>query len=162
MSMNSRIFSNPYLILLCRLVLGSVFIIAAIDKIVAPDAFAENIYAYGLVPYPFINLFALILPWLELLCGIFLISGMLIRPSAAILSLLLLIFAVAIIIVLSRHLNIDCGCFGKEHATPVSPEKVMEDIGLLVLGILIAAARGVQLGVQTIVMRERSGGAVPR
>ena len=155
--MRSRILSNVYLMLSCRLVLGSVFIIAAIDKIGAPDAFAENIYAYGLVPYPLINLFALVLPWLELLCGIFLISGMLVRPSAVILSFLLLIFILAIIIALSRHLNIDCGCFGKEHATPVSWEKVLEDIGLLLLGILTAAADTVQFGIQTLCSREGNG-----
>ncbi|HUL45303.1 MAG TPA: MauE/DoxX family redox-associated membrane protein [Bacteroidota bacterium] len=160
--MNSRIFSNPFLIFLCRLVVGSVFIVAAIDKIVAPDAFAESIYAYGLIPYPLINLFALILPWLELCCGILLISGVFVRSSASILTLLLLIFIVAIITALSRHLNIDCGCFGKDHATPVSWEKVLEDAGLMILGLMAVLTDSVAIGVQTFFVRHGTTEKPPR
>ena len=45
-----------------------------------------------------------------------------------------LAFIVAMIGALLRELKIDCGCFGKEHATPVSWMKVWEDVGLLILG----------------------------
>jgi uncharacterized membrane protein len=89
------------------------------------------------VPYPFINLVALIIPWIELLCGIFLIGGVYEKPSSALLSLLLALFIVALISALVRGLTIDCGCFGKDHATPVSWMKVVEDVGLLLLGMQI-------------------------
>ncbi len=59
-----------FLILFSRLFLGGVFVYASIDKVLHPAAFAEVIYNYQIVPEIFINLVALILPWLEALIGI--------------------------------------------------------------------------------------------
>ena len=129
--------SNKYLLLAARLLLGSMFIVASIDKIAAPDAFAANIVAYQLLPYALVNMIALIVPWMELLCGIFLVGGVYTRGSSALLSILLVVFIVAMVAALLRELKIDCGCFGKEHATPVSWRKVAEDVGLLLLGVYI-------------------------
>jgi len=129
--------SNKYLLLIVRLFLGGMFIVASIDKIAAPDAFAANIVAYKLIPYAAVNIMALVIPWLELLCGIFIIGGVYLRGSSALISILLGVFIVAIVTALLRELKIDCGCFGKEHATPVTWMKVVEDIGLLVLSLYI-------------------------
>ena len=115
------------------MLVGVVFIIASIDKIASPDAFAANIHAYGIIPYAVINLFALIVPWIELLCGVFLISGVLVQSSSGILSFLLVCFIAAMTVAIMQELKIDCGCFGKEHATPVSWSRVLEDVGLLLL-----------------------------
>lgn len=131
------ILSNRYIIFISRLVLGSVFIIASIDKIVAPEAFAANVQAYRLVPFSLVNIFALAIPWVELVCGIFLIAGVFIRSSSILLSILLCVFIVAIVSALLRGLSIDCGCFGVEHTSPVSWIRVWEDIGLMILGIHI-------------------------
>lgn len=127
--------SNKYLLLVVRLFLGSMFIVASIDKIAAPDAFAANIVAYKLVPYALVNAMALFTAWLELLCGIFLVGGVYLRGSSALVSAMLVVFIIAIASALLRELKIDCGCFGKEHATPVSWMKVLEDVGLLVLAL---------------------------
>jgi putative oxidoreductase len=127
--------SNKYLLLVARLLLGSMFIVASIDKIAAPEAFAANIVAYKLIPYALVNIMALVVPWMELLCGIFLVGGVYTRGSSALISILLVVFIVAIMTALLRELKIDCGCFGKEHATPVSWMKVLEDVGLLILGL---------------------------
>jgi hypothetical protein len=117
------------------MILGTVFIVASIDKIVVPAAFAESILAYRIVPYAFVNLVALLIPWVELVCGVLLVAGVRVRPSAVILSALLSVFILAIISALVRELKIDCGCFGSDHATPVSWTKVAEDVGLLLLGL---------------------------
>src|ERR1043165_8259056 len=107
--------SNKYLVFVVRFFLGIVFIVASIDIITAPDAFAASIVGYQLVPYPIINIFALVIPWVELFCGIFLIAGVHVRGSSVLVSALLGVFAVAIVTALLRGLKIDCGCFGKEH-----------------------------------------------
>ena len=127
--------SSRYLLLFSRIVLGTVFVLAAMDKILHPDAFAASIEAYKLTPYGAINIIALILPWMELLCGIFLLGGVYLRGSSAVLSFLLVVFIFAVISAMMRGLKIDCGCFGKEHATPVSWSKVVENAGLILLGI---------------------------
>ena len=132
-----NILSNKYVILLSRLILGSVFIVAAIDKIAFPDAFAANVIAYKLIPYSLVNLFALIIPWLELFCGIFLVGRVFPRSSSFLVSGLLTIFTIAMITALVRGLKIDCGCFSAEHNSPVSWMRVLEDIGLLLFAVHI-------------------------
>lgn len=131
----TTVMANKYVILASRLILGMVFIVASIDKIAMPEAFAASIQAYDLMPMGIINVLALLLPWAELLCGIFLVTGMLVRSSSVIVSLLLCVFVAAMVSALSRDLTIDCGCFGKAYASPVSWTRVLEDAGLLILGI---------------------------
>ena len=133
----SKILTHPYLVLIVRCFLGAVFIVAAIEKIAIPETFAISVEAYKLIPTQLINIFALIIPWMELVCGLFLVAGVLARASAALLSALLSVFIVALISALLRELKIDCGCFGLAHATPVGWGKVLEDVGLLILASYI-------------------------
>ena len=97
--------------LCARLILGAVFIYASIDKIAHPEAFAKAVYNYQILPGFLINLTAIILPWLELILGLFLIIGLFREGSAFIVTLLLIVFFVAIIFNLARGLDIHCGCF---------------------------------------------------
>lgn len=97
--------------LICRLILGGVFIYASIDKILHPAAFAEDIYNYKILPDVFINLTAIILPWLELLLGACLILGVWLPGAAFLCNLLLVTFFGALVFNLARGLDIYCGCF---------------------------------------------------
>ncbi|MDI6766592.1 MAG: MauE/DoxX family redox-associated membrane protein [Bacteroidota bacterium] len=131
-----KIFSNKYLLLFSRLILGVIFIVASIDKIALPELFALNVQAYKILPISLVNIIALIIPWMELICGIFLISGVFVRSSSVILSGLLVVFIILIFSALLRGLKIDCGCFGSAN-TPVSWMRIIEDFGLLLLGFHI-------------------------
>ena len=141
-----KILKHPYLVLVVRCFLGVVFIVAAIEKIAIPETFAISVEAYKLLPTQLINVFALIIPWMELVCGLFLVAGVFARASAALLSALLTVFIIALISALLRELKIDCGCFGTAHATPVGWGKVLEDTGLLFLALYLyfvsASGRG--------------------
>jgi uncharacterized membrane protein YphA (DoxX/SURF4 family) len=132
-----NVLSSRFLQFPARVLLGLVFVVASIDKIAAPDAFAASIEAYHVIPTAVINLMAITLPWIELFIGVFLIGGVSLRGSALLATILLAVFSVAIISALLRGLTIDCGCFGKEHATPVSWMKVGEDVGMIVVSLLI-------------------------
>ena len=96
--------------LCARLILGAVFIYASIDKIIHPEAFAEAIYNYQILPDFLINLTAIILPWLELILGIFLIIGLFREGSVSIVTFLLVVFFGAMVFNLARGLDIHCGC----------------------------------------------------
>jgi uncharacterized membrane protein YphA (DoxX/SURF4 family) len=106
-----RILDNRGLIVVSRLILGGVFIYAAIDKIAYPDQFAEIIRNYRILPVETSNAVAIMMPWLELLAGAFLVVGIWSRENAAILSMLLVVFIAAIGYNLARGLDFDCGCF---------------------------------------------------
>jgi len=100
-----------YLYHIARMVLGVIFIYASLDKIIHPQAFAQAVFNYQLLPDSFINLTALILPWLELILGCCLIFNRWMPGTSVISITLLTVFMAAILFNLSRGLDISCGCF---------------------------------------------------
>ena len=130
-----KILANNYFLLLSRLVLGLIFIYAGMEKISDPEGFARVINNYKLLLFSLINLFALILPWVEVTTGLLLLFGIVTKENAFILSSLLIIFLIAIIISLFRGLTIDCGCFGTASGAKVGLEKLVENFLLILLGI---------------------------
>ncbi len=91
--------------------LGAVFLVACREKLMEPAAFAQVIHAYQILPDFLINAAAVLLPWLELLAGICLITGFWRSGAAAICASLMAVFISASIFNLARGLNISCGCF---------------------------------------------------
>lgn len=106
-----NLISNKYFVFICRVILGTVFIYASVDKIFNPEAFAAILFNYKILPDFFIYAPALLLPWIELVAGSFLIAGIFIRGSSFILNGLLVVFIMAITFNLVRGISFDCGCF---------------------------------------------------
>jgi putative oxidoreductase len=106
------ILMSEYLSLALRIYVGCIFIYASLNKIPDPGVFAENIAAYQILPYWGLHLVAIILPWIELICGVFLILGLRTRAAASILGGLLFLFTLFVIINILRDSPISCGCFG--------------------------------------------------
>ncbi|MFO7737291.1 MAG: MauE/DoxX family redox-associated membrane protein [Desulfatiglandaceae bacterium] len=109
--MIDRYLKDGVMVVGARLILGAVFVYASIDKIAHPEAFAEAIYNYQILPDALINLTAIVLPWLELVPGLFLIIGLFREGSVCIVTGLLVIFLGAMVFNLARGLDIHCGCF---------------------------------------------------
>ena len=135
--MINNILNNKYLLLTIRLFFGFVFIYASVTKISDPEGFAQAIYNYKLLPLFLVNILAIILPWIELTTGILLLFGVSVKENSAILNGLLIIFIIAIIISLFRGLDINCGCFGTVDGAKVGLQKILENIGLLILGFVL-------------------------
>jgi hypothetical protein len=94
-----------------RILLGMVFIFASIDKMLHPAAFAQNIYAYQLLPESWISALAVTLPWLEVVLGCLLITGVWLPGAVTLVNLLLVTFFAALAFNMARGLDVDCGCF---------------------------------------------------
>jgi len=99
------------LALAARLVLGGVFIYASLDKILHPAAFAQAVFNYQILPAQLVNLMALVLPWVELIIGLLLLSGIWLPGAVLGVNLLMVIFLSALVFNTARGLNISCGCF---------------------------------------------------
>lgn len=133
------IINSQYTILVFRLILGSIFIYASLDKIAHPEQFARIVYNYKILPHSLINIFAIVMPWVELICAVFLIGGIFVESSSAVLSLLLVSFIVALSVNFLRGLDINCGCFstdpqGKKEGTIL----LIRDFILLAIGVQIS------------------------
>lgn len=100
-----------WLALAFRLYLGGVFVYASVYKIGYAAEFAETVASYQIVPALAVNSVALVLPWLELICGALLMAGVRVRTVSAMIGGLLVVFCVAVLVNLLRETPIDCGCF---------------------------------------------------
>lgn len=133
-----KLVSNKYLTLVFRLALGVIFLIASFDKIVSPADFASSIRNYRILPLSAVNIMAIIMPWLEFFCGIFLILGVFIRTSSLLILLMLIVFATAILSAIFRGLDIDCGCFKNSvMAGKVGWSRFFEDILMIAMGLQV-------------------------
>lgn len=126
------------IVILFRLLLGVVFIWASIHKILNPYAFALNVATYQILPLKLINLFSIILPWVELGTGILIIIGLFTREVALIIANMTLMFIIALLIALHKELQIECGCFASEEAShQIGWDLVIRDIALLVVSFYV-------------------------
>ncbi|PYQ34332.1 MAG: protein MauE [Acidobacteria bacterium] len=135
-----RILTNPWLTIRIQIALGIIFVVAALPKIVDPPSFAHMIYNYHLLPGALINFMALVMPWIELLCGLALILGIWQGTARSIIGALLITFVLAIAINLARGNAIDCGCFDVSAANKTRQERladmrwvILRDLGMLLM-----------------------------
>ena len=94
-----------------RLVMGGLFVLASLDKILNPFAFAKSISNYQILPERLVNVVAIILPWIELILGSLLILGIWLPGAILLVNLLLAVFFTALVFNMARGLHVDCGCF---------------------------------------------------
>ncbi len=141
------------LVLLCRLIVGGVFIYASLDKLTHPQAFATVIHNYHLVPYALLHPVALLLPMVEFVLGSALVVGVGRRGAALLAALLTLVFMGGIASALSRGLDISCGCFNTAGGHAVGLSLLWRDLGLLLLCLPPLLLRNPGLGFERLMRK---------
>lgn len=131
-----QVVTSEYLSFALRVYLGYFFIYASLSKIPHPAQFAEAIANYRLIPFLFVNMGAIILPWVELVAGLFLIIGYKSRTSVVIIGFLLILFDVMILINMYQGAPITCGCYDTV-GEPIGWKKIFENVLMLVFSIQI-------------------------
>jgi uncharacterized membrane protein YphA (DoxX/SURF4 family) len=97
---------------LVRWILGALLVWAALSKIANPLEFYSGVAAYRLpLPGSVLRATAMVLPWLELICGLLLLAGLWTRAAAGWALILFGVFIVATGQAWARGLEIACGCF---------------------------------------------------
>ncbi len=120
----------------CRIVLGAVLVYASWEKILNPAAFTRIIANYQIVSSSTGHLTALILPYLELVCGVCLIINRWPRGSALIAAGLMMVFMTALGYNIYRGIDVDCGCFTlTEGATGSMWLNLVRDIVFLAMAV---------------------------
>ena len=102
--------------LIFRIILGIVFIYASYHKILDPASFSKNIHNFHITDNLIWieNLVALILPWLELIVGVFLIFGVFLEGAISITIGMLIFFIIILSQAVFRGIDLHCGCFTTE------------------------------------------------
>lgn len=124
--------------IVARLVVGGVWIAAGALKLPDPTESVRAVRGYRLLPEAVVPAIGHGLPILELIVGVCLVLGLLVRPMAVVSTLMLLAFVVGISSAWARGLSIECGCFGGGGGSvPRASEKyfwdLLRDFGLMLL-----------------------------
>jgi putative oxidoreductase len=120
-----------------RILLGAVFIYAALLKIADPVAFAGSVAAYQILPYFASYLTAAVLPFLELVCGLLLVCGYRVKGGALIIAIMNLVFMAALGAAIVRGLDIDCGCFKQGGAKTTAWTALIRDTIFLAMTVFV-------------------------
>lgn len=140
-------------LLAIRLVLGATFIYMGTNKLADPIAFMKAIRQYQMLPDTpgiYLNLSAVILPWVEVFAGAAMILGVHVRGAALAIILMLAVFTPAVYLRAMEiqketpqsffDIKFDCGC---GTGVEVIWQKLLSNIGyfLLAVGALISLSR---------------------
>jgi uncharacterized membrane protein YphA (DoxX/SURF4 family) len=130
------LLQNAYLHLALRLFLGVTFIVSAVTKLPMQTGFIDMVKGYNMLPDCLASVYGAALPWLELLIGVFLLLGILLRFGALGILLISATFMVANIGAIVQGQE-QCGtCFGE--AFPLAaPAALGLDCVILVAAVVL-------------------------
>jgi uncharacterized membrane protein YphA (DoxX/SURF4 family) len=169
MDSSSRAKIWKWVLLVCRVALGVIFLVAAVSKMRPLEGlpwtvasvktslamFAMGIDSYQILPQWAVTPVAQYLPLFEIFLGLWLISGIALRISSIFSTLALCAFMAAMGSVWHRGLTVTCGCFG-QGGPPIGPKDMMRD-GFLFLPLSVILLVGSFLLAKK--SRARSAGA---
>ena len=149
------------LLLVGRIALAAVFLLAAYAKLkpqggmpwspasvkISLAMFAMQVDSYQLLPVNAVNFVAHVLPPFELFLGLWLLSGIALRLSSMVTTLLLGGFFTVMVRTFALGLEVSCGCFG--------PGEQLGTKTLLRDGALLALSMAVCIGAFLIRLAEK-------
>ena len=168
-SLLRRLDHQGMLPLAIRAFLGIYFLWTGFTKVLDPQLFLKGIKEYNIMPLDppiFMNLTAVALPWLEVICGVALILGLWRRGAAAWLAVMLAIFTPAIFLRALQVMAIenisfftvafDCGCGTGLEITWI---KLLKNTGLFALSALTLMSQSNWLAIDAILAKWKAGQA---
>lgn len=126
------------------LLFGGLFVYTGVVKALDPGIFVMDVRSFDMLPDPYAAWLAMGLPWLEIIAGLAVISGLWRKGGLLTLNGALLVFLAAICIAWYRGIDIQCGCFGSHDKESSHLSLILRDVALLVFGGFLQwkAARG--------------------
>lgn len=107
-----------YTPIILRLIFAVLFSISAFTKLADIQSFAQSMNSYEILPRGLVPLFAYYVPILELILAVGFILPGFTKINAVLTAFVVVVFQFALVSLLIRGIEIDCGCFGRFATTP--------------------------------------------
>jgi uncharacterized membrane protein YphA (DoxX/SURF4 family) len=128
--------SGKFWLLLGRIALAMIFLAAGIAKLREPWLqFAVSINSFKIVPDAKLEPIARILPWFEVVVGVAVLSGIRLKWTSSLATVILGGFLALLIRSWAMGIEVDCGCFGS--GEPLGPQVILRDSLMLVLSLAV-------------------------
>ena len=117
-----------------RIILGVLFTVSAIMKLSNLKGFASIVESYRILPKKMARVSGYIQPFIELIAGGMILTGFKLGFALIVaLGILLVATSFVVIAIVKKRKLESCGCLGPNVKIPVSWNKVVENIGWMVL-----------------------------
>lgn len=122
-----------------RIIIGVFFVFSGFEKLAEPvENFQAVVESYDVLNHDLASVAALIMPWVELLAGVFVILGLWLKVSLGGLCCMTIMFIGVVGQAIVRALPInECGCFGESLSLPLPVVIVTDSILCILIIILI-------------------------
>ena len=124
-----------HLSLVLRLLLGGFLIFMGAKKLFALGGFVESVANYQMLDRPHDAYVAYFVPWVEVVTGLAIATGVFLRGGLLVSILMMIGFTTAIIVVWNQGLNINCGCFGVSDEPSNYPLVVTRNVLLFLVSV---------------------------
>lgn len=141
--LQSIIYGNKS-VAVVRILIGILFIYSGFFKALAPDSFLKSIIQFDILPLNLAPYVAIVLPYIEIMLGLFLFVGFRIRSISFIGLILMIAFTIGLSVTVARGQSFDCGCFELSwfgFSEEVSIKLVIRDIIFVIFFVILFRAR---------------------
>jgi hypothetical protein len=120
------------------LLLGSVFLVSAGTKLRNPRGFVLAVMEYHVLPPTAVTMYARLVPPLEMVVALLVLSGTAVELAALCMAVFLLTFMAAAGVAIAQGRDLDCHCFGPRTRRRVGPGLLAQDSLLLAAAIALS------------------------
>ncbi|MDQ2993179.1 MAG: DoxX family membrane protein [Candidatus Eremiobacteraeota bacterium] len=118
--------------------MGAVLVVAGALKIGQASALAASIAGFHLLPAGIVAPLAIVLPFVEVFVGLYLIVGLFTKIAAVVAAAQYALYAGVIASAVIRHIPANCGCFGPNDSATADWPHVGFDLLLCALCAFVA------------------------
>lgn len=122
--------------LVARFVVAGLFLYAAVGKLLDVQTFAVDVTNYRLLPDVAATFVAVVLPSIEVVIAVALVTGLGGRGAALLAAALLAGFTAGMVQALARGIDLECGCFGRAATATVGGWTIARNVGLTALALV--------------------------
>jgi uncharacterized membrane protein YphA (DoxX/SURF4 family) len=126
------------LVTICRIALGALLVVAGALKLGHSTALAAAIASFRILPEEAVAPLAVVLPFFEIIVGLYLLAGLFTRVAALVAAVQFAIYGGAIASAVMRAIPANCGCFGPNDQVKADWPHVIFDLLLAALCAFVA------------------------